>query len=529
MVSGGSVLTEQPARKPAHETRELTLLFEISRMLDRSVDLREVVGPVLETLARGMNLSRATLTLFDRGTGEIAIEAAHGLSTRQQARGRYRYGEGVTGRVVETGQPIMVPNIFEEPLFLNRTGVHKRNRGGAVSFICVPILIENNVIGTLGSDRPYDPDRPLDDDSRLLSIVASLIAQAVRLRHAMQEERRSLIEENTRLREELRDRFRPANIIGNSKAMQTVYRLISQVSGSAATVLIRGESGTGKELVAHAIHFNSPRATRPFIRVNCSALPEGMIESELFGHERGAFTGAAARRTGRFELADGGTVFLDEIGDLSPVIQIKLLRFLQEREFERVGGNAVIRTDVRIIAATHVDLEEAVARGRFRSDLYYRLAVFPIFMPPLRERGTDIPLLADHFVDRYARANGRHVTRISTPAIDMLMSYHWPGNVRELENCIERAVLLSDDRVIHSHHLPPSLQTAEASGTGFRGSLESALNVVEREIIIDALKSSRGNMAAAARDLGITERIMGLRVAKFGIDSRRFRPRHTKM
>ncbi len=204
------------------------------------------------------------------------------------------------------------------------------------------------------------------------------------------------------------------------------------------------------------------------------------------------------------------------------MIQIKLLRFLQEREFERVGGNAIIRTDVRIIAATHIDLEEAVASGRFRSDLYYRLDVFPIFMPPLRERRTDIPLLADHFVDKYARANDKHITRISTPAIDMLMSYHWPGNVRELENCIERAVLVSDDRVIHSHHLPPSLQTAEASGTDFRGNLESALDGVEREFVIDAPQVFAGEHGFGRPGIGITERIMGLEVAKFGIDPRRF-------
>ncbi len=291
-------MTERAIRKSGREMRELTLLFEISRMLDRSVDLREVVGPVLETLARGRELSRSTLTLFDRETGDIAIEAAYGLSARQQARGRYRYGEGVTGRVVETGQPMVVPNIFEEPLFLNRTGAHKRNRSEVISFVCVPILMENKVIGHAGCGPSVRSRPPVDDDVRLLSIVASMITQSVRLRHAMQEERRSLMEENTRLREELRDRFRPTNIIGNSKAMQAVYRLISQVSGSVATVLVRGESGTGKELAAHAIHFNSPRASQPFIRVNCSALPETMIESELFGHERGAFTGAAARRKG---------------------------------------------------------------------------------------------------------------------------------------------------------------------------------------------------------------------------------------
>ena len=301
--------------------------------------------------------------------------------------------------------------------------------------------------------------------------------------------------------------------------------MIAQVSKSDTTVLIRGESGTGKELVAHAIHFNSLRAVKPFIKVNCGALPESVVESELFGHEKGAFTGAIATRKGRFELANGGTIFLDEIGDLSPTTQIKLLRVLQEREFERVGGTATIKTNVRVITATNRNLEQLIAEGRFRQDLYYRLDVFPIHIPPLRERKTDIPLLADFFVEKYSKANSKMVRRISTPAIDMLMSYHWPGNVRELENCLERAVLLTSDQVIHGHHLPPTLQTAEASGTAHTGTLEGTLERVERDLLVDALKASRGNRAKAARALGISERIMGLRVQRFGIDARRFRTR----
>ena len=336
----------------------------------------------------------------------------------------------------------------------------------------------------------------------------------MRLRQSAQEERERLMEENLRLQDELKDRYRPSNIIGNSKAMQSVYQLIAQVSSSDTTVLLRGESGTGKELVAHAIHYASRRAPRPFVKVNCAALPEGVIESELFGHEKGAFTGAVAARKGRFELAQGGTLFLDEIGDLSPAMQIKLLRVLQEREFERVGGTLTIKADVRLIAATNRDLEELIEGEQFRQDLYYRLNVFPIHIPPLRERRTDILLLADYFVERYSRQNHKNVRRISTPAIDMLMAYHWPGNVRELENCIERAVLLSDDEVIHGHHLPPTLQTAEASGTVPRGTLAAALETVEKELLMEALKSARGNMAAAAASLGITERIMGLRVKR---------------
>ena len=516
---------KQQARPPQvrREVPELLLLFEISQTLDRSMDLRDVVGPVLGAMASHMGMLRGTLTLLNRHTGELYIEAAYGLSASQQERGRYRLGEGVTGKVVQTGQPAIVPKISEEPLFLNRTGARKKLPKKDISFICVPIKLGNEVIGALSADRLFAEAVSLDEDVRLLSIIASMIAQAVRLRQSAQEERQRLMEENTRLQEELREKFGPANIIGSSRAMQAVYDLIGQVSGSEATVLIRGESGTGKELVAEATHFGSPRAAKPFVKVNCAALPETVIESELFGHERGAFTGAIAQRKGRFELASGGTIFLDEIGDLTPATQIKLLRVLQEREFERVGGTATIKADVRVIAATNRNLEEMIAAGQFRQDLYYRLNVFPIYLPPLRERKADIPLLADHFVERYSKANHKKILRISTPAIDMLMSYHWPGNVRELENCIERAVLMSNDDVIHGYHLPPTLQTAEASGTVHSGQLLLTLDNIERELVLDALKSARGNMAKAARALGISERLMGLRVKKHKISPKRFR------
>ena len=411
----------------------------------------------------------------------------------------------------------------EEPRFLNRTGAPREKDGQELSYLSVPIKLENTVIGALSVDRIYDENAAPQEDLRLYAIIASLISQAVKLRQWAQEERQRLIEENLRLTEELKDRFRPSNIIGNSNVMQEVYDLIAQVSESDATVLIRGQSGTGKELVAHAIHYNSLRAAKPFIKVNCAALPESVIESELFGHEKGAFTGAVSSRKGRFELAHGGTLFLDEVGDLSAALQIKLLRVLQEKEFERVGGIETLKVDVRLIAATNIDLEQRIAERKFRQDLYYRLNVFPIHIPPLRERKTDILLLADFFVEKYGRNSHKNVRRISTPAIDMLMAYHWPGNVRELENCIERAVLLSRDGVIHGHHLPPSLQTAEASGTAFKGRLETALEDVERELILDALKSSRGIMAKAARMLGISERMMGLRVNRYGIDAKRFR------
>ena len=295
--------------------------------------------------------------------------------------------------------------------------------------------------------------------------------------------------------------------------------MIDRVCRTNATVLILGESGVGKERVAHAIHYNSSYADGPYVIVNCAALPESLIESELFGHEKGAFTGATVFRKGRFELADNGTIFLDEIGDLPPVVQTKLLRVLQERVFERIGGNTPIKVNIRIIAATNRDLEALIREGKFREDLYYRLNIFPVVVPPLRERRTDIILLANHFVEKYSRELERKIVRISTSATDLLMHYHWPGNVRELENCIERAIILCTDGVIRTHHLPPNLQQNDGAATlEGRGTLKDTLAAMEREMIGDALKRFRGNMAAAARSLGLTERIMGLRVAKFGID-----------
>jgi len=325
------------------------------------------------------------------------------------------------------------------------------------------------------------------------------------------------------LKNELENKYHITNIIGNSNKMREVFQMVSQVSKSTATVLIRGESGTGKELVANSIHYNSLRAKNRFVKVNCAALPSNLIESELFGHEKGSFTGAISQNIGKFEMANKGSIFLDEIGSVGLSVQIKLLRVLQEKEFERVGGHQTIKTDVRIIAATNKNLEQAVKDESFRGDLYYRLNVFPIYMPPLRERKTDILLLADHFLEKYAAENHKDIRRFSTPAIDMLMQYHWPGNVRELENCIERAVLLCEEGVIHSYHLPPTLQTGMETGTLPSLSLDDAVENLEKEMIIDALKNTRGNTTLAAGILKTTVRKFAYKAQKYGVDYRHFR------
>jgi len=502
---------------------QMAALYQAALAVGGTLDLRQALSDVLDILADRLGMLRPTVSILAFEADEVQVEVAHGLSAAAMRRGRYRRGEGITGRVLETGRPMVVPRVSEEPLFLDRTGVRGRNYNRDISFICVPIVSENRVIGTLSVDRIFQNEDALEADLRLLTIIATLIARTAVKLEAVNREKELLRQENERLSQALADKFAPSRIVGNSNKMKEVFYLINQVCRSTATVLIRGESGTGKELVATAIHYNSPRAKGPFIQVNCAALPESLVESELFGHVRGSFTGAVKDKPGKFELADGGTIFLDEIGSIPLDAQAKLLRVLQERSLERVGDIKTRAVDVRILAATNRDLESALATGAFREDLYYRLNVFPIFMPPLRERPTDILLLADHFVEKYARIHKKDVRRLSTPAIDALMAYHWPGNVRELENCIERAVLLCNEGVIHSYHLPPTLQTAEESDTTTSGSLDDILAKMEKDLITDALKSTRGNMSQAALALQTTERIIRYKVKKYGLNPKRFR------
>ena len=362
-----------------------------------------------------------------------------------------------------------------------------------------------------------------DYDVRLLKIVGSMIGRTMRRRQEYAEEMEQLRNENNTLRGELRNRIMPDKIKGNSSKMNEVFSLIESVATTDATVLIRGESGVGKELVADAIHYNSLRKGKPFIKVNCAALPESLIESELFGHEKGSFTGATVQRIGRFEAANGGTIFLDEFGDIPASTQVKLLRVLQEREIERVGSTKPIKVDVRILCATNRNLEDLISKDQFREDLYYRINVFPVYIPSLRDRINDIPVLTDFFIDKFNKRHGKNIKRITASAIDTLMVYHWPGNIRELENCIERACILSSDQVIRTHNLPASLQTAASTETMQSGTLDTILDKMEKQIIMDALISCKGNSAKASEHLGITERMMGIRIKKYDIDTRRFK------
>ncbi len=519
------------------ERAELELLFDIARTCDKYAELRTALGPVLSLLETRAGLTWGMVTLLDRATGRLKIEEACGLSAEEKVRGVYRIGEGLIGRVFESDQPISVNDLSRDSRFLNRAKNRTRKDMEGVSFHCVPIRFGQALIGTLSAERRVKPlknsaEQQTAWDRAFLEKVSSIIADSVKLRER-------IIEEQFRL-EKTRDAETAVGntyagtggyitpdspIIGTGSAMRGVYEMLRQVAPSDATVLITGESGTGKELAAAEVHRLSPRSGKPFITINCAALPESIIESELFGHEKGAFTGAVSRRAGKFEQAHTGTLFLDEISEIPLHIQAKLLRALQEREIERVGGNGAFKVDVRLIAASNSSLEDAVQEGHFREDLFYRLNVFPLRLPPLRERKSDIMLLADHFAEKYAKKNHKIIKRISAPAIDLLTSHSWPGNVRELENCIERAVILSTDLVIHSYNLPPSLQSSVSTHTEPNTTLEAALSRLEKEMIIEALKISEGNMSAASRILGITERQMGLRVHHYGINWKLYRYR----
>jgi Nif-specific regulatory protein len=530
------------------ERAELQLLFDIARTFDKYVELRTALGPLLSLLETRAGLTWGMVTLLDRKMGCLKIEEAYGLSAEEKARGVYRLGEGMVGRVFEQGQPLTINDLSQDTRFLNRAKTRTLKDMEGLTYYCVPVRSGQSVIGTLSAERRVsgaDADRQRAWDRAFLEKVSSIIADSAKLRERILEEQFRFQKEffgdfkdlrdfkNTKsegIGESVHEIGRIAegsSIIGTGNAMRGVYDMLRQVAPSDATVLVTGESGTGKELIAAEIHRLSARAAEPFIKINCAALPESIIESELFGHEKGAFTGAVSQRRGKFEQAHKGTLFLDEIGEIPPHIQVKLLRVLQEREIERVGGTGVFKVDVRLVAATNRNLEEAVREGRFREDVFYRLKVFPLHIPPLRERKSDIMLLADYFAEKYAKKNNKLIKRISSPAIDLLVIYSWPGNVRELENCIERAVILSTDSVIHSYNLPPSLQSPGSTHTEPNATLDAALSRLEKEMIIEALKISEGNMSAASRRLGITERQMGLRVHHYGISWKQYR--HTRV
>jgi Nif-specific regulatory protein len=436
---------------------ELITVYEICRILGSSLDLHRSFRAVLNVLTAHIGLERAMIVLADKEEEQLRVHSAVGMAREQFERGSWENGEGVIGRVYQSGMPVTVPDVTQSAEFIDRTGAFSAQDGMMMSFIVVPIKTEHAVLGVLAAQRNVEGNARLSDDQRVLTMVAALMAQSLVLSRAVSAEHQRMQLEATRLQKALKPvpAGKPTidNVVGVSRAMHQVFAEVHQAAPSRATVLLRGESGTGKEAIAHAIHFLSPRKDQPFIKVNCAALTESLLESELFGHERGAFTGAVGDRKGRFEQANGGSLFLDEVGDISPSFQAKLLRVLQEREFERVGGNRSIKVDVRLIFATNRDLEKMVARGDYRADLYYRINVVSIFLPPVRERRDDIPPLVNHFIDRFNKDNRRKL-RVSPDAMEVLTHCYWPGNVREIENCIERTATMVQGDVIRGAAFP---------------------------------------------------------------------------
>ena len=501
----------------ANVLTEILVLQEITKAVVRERNVRLLLEEVLEILSRRMNMVRGTFALLEGD--ELRIEAsARMLNAEERVLGRYHIGEGITGLVAKTGKSEVVPDVRKDKRFLNRT--KSRSLKEQISFICVPLIHLGQVVGTLSVDREIHTNAAsLARDVAFLEIIANITAEAASVFREECAEKEALQDENRYLRSIIPSD--PGQFVGNSKTMRMVYEQVRQVAPSDATVLIRGSSGTGKELVARAIQRFSKRSNEPFVVLNCAALPEALVESELFGHERGAFTDARDRRIGLAEAADGGTLFMDEIGDLSVAVQVKLLRFLQERTFTRIGSNEQLHSNVRFIAATSRNLEELMHKKLFREDLYYRLSVFPIVLPDLAERTEDILPLAQHFLSRMCEKYGKNITRISSPAANMLQSYSWPGNVRELENCIERAVITAHDDCIRGYNLPPALQSPDYAEDIFSSdgqqTLEQQVLTLEKHIIENALRRNDGNRTAAGRELGLSPRMMNYYINKVGL------------
>ena len=489
---------------------DLDVVSEVSSILQEGATLEQLTRQVVQVLDKSCGMMHGCVVFTENGGQSDVLDFQDtGLIVTSD------YCQNLMIAAHGQGQALW------QTLDIEGLGEAKGVVPKSAILIISPIKFDGKSLGVLAVIKSYPGGEPFASDLTMLKIVADLVGHG-KLIYSSENHTRSVSVTDVSTHSHVSGKKVQTQIRGNSKTIRKVFDQIAQVASSSTTSLILGESGVGKELVADAIHQNSPRAGRPFVKLNCAALPESLLESEIFGHEKGSFTGALNQKKGRFEIADGGTLFLDEIGDISLSTQVKLLRFLQEKEFERIGGVETITSDVRVIAATNRNLEEMIDNGMFRLDLYYRLNVFPIHVPSLRERKPDIIPISDYFIEKYAKELGKDIRRISTPAIDLLVSYHWPGNVRELENCIERAVLITDEDVIQSHHLPPSLQTTEAR-VRHEESLAATLDSVERELIADALRGAKGNMAKASRKLGLTERVMGLRTKKYQIDPKKFK------
>ncbi len=523
----------------------LVTMYEVSKILSSSLELSKTLRQVLNVISVHLRMQRGVISQFFSDQNKLMIIAAVGLQADEIDRGQFEVGEGITGRIFQTGIPAIVPDVAQEPLFLNRTGSLSQMEDAPISFLGVPIKLGRETIGVLSFQREQSakPHR-FQSDIQLLGMVANLIGQTIRLHSEIARDREQLMQEKFMLQKELVKKYSLDNVIGYSKRMQDVFAYVHQAAPGRSTILLRGESGTGKEVIARSIHYLSPRKEKPFIKVNCAALSESLLESELFGHEKGAFTGALQERKGRFEQADGGTLFLDEIGDISAAFQVKLLRVLQEHEFERVGGNRTIKVNVRLICATNRNLEDMVSKGEYRSDLYFRINVISIHLPPLRERREDIPYLVEKILGSFNRDNGTKIG-ITPEAMQVLSQCHWPGNVRELENCVERFATMAHSNLIRevdipcqtNHCLSSTLWKYQPNGVVIPIApvidipsnpmvpTEDAMepeNITERDQLVQAMERSGWVQAKAARLLNLTPRQMGYALKKYNIQVKKF-------
>ncbi len=502
------------------QIKELTIVNEVAKVLSKGLSFKETVGEVLKTLYSFWDVGLSFIALYDRSLKALKIVGAFGFSEEEIRRGIFKKGEGITGKVFKSGVPAVLQNIKESSEFLNKTRIRERLSGNE-TFVAVPVKVGGDIVGVLAVFKRFSSRESVEKGVETLMILGTLIGMFYKLNMKIEEERKWWEEEKKILREELRKSYNIHGIVGTSDAMMNLIETIKKVAETETTVLITGESGTGKSLIARAIHFMSKRKDKPFVTINCAAIPETLLEAELFGYERGAFTGAYTSKRGKFELANGGTIFLDEIGDMPLSLQAKLLRVLQDKEIERLGSEKILKVDVRIIAATNRDLRLLVKEGKFREDLYYRLNVVPIHVPPLRERKEDIPLLVEHFLSHFNSKYGKRV-RISPEAMKVLIDYEWLGNVRELENTIERLVVMNEGTVGVSD-LPPHIVAGSTKTKRDEPlDLPKHIEATEREKIIEALEKTGYVKSRAAKLLGYTLRQLDYRIKKYGIPVKRF-------
>ncbi|MDQ3000351.1 MAG: sigma 54-interacting transcriptional regulator [Fibrobacterota bacterium] len=523
-----------------HQARIMAALTEISKLFSSSLDYNEVANQCLRTLSQTLDLERGTLLMPTTDRKCLVIKASVGFSPEEIRNSVYKIGEDFVGRVFSNCLPMALPDADDVPGVPTPKEMSEEFNLYRIGFIAVPVVLDSRPIGVITAHRTSRSSTMVDEDIKVMKIVASLLSQTLRIAEMIREENSKLVQENKELHAELEERFNPDNLISNSSAMAKTLAMVKRVAGTDASVLLRGESGTGKTLLARSIHYTSTRQKSPFVIVNCAALPAGLIESELFGHEKGAFTGALNQRIGRFEAADQGTIFLDEIGEIPLETQAKLLSVIQDGTFERVGSSKTMTADVRLICATNANLEQLIRDKRFREDLYYRLMVVPINVPPLRSRREDVLPLASYFLKKFTTKYNKRIS-ISREVMEFLAGYPWPGNVRELENTIERTVVLAGTEALTAKDIPilnsmvETLEPAPAPATSntvvtfsplSRRSKERQLyeRVPLREKDIrEAMHNAGGIQTHAARMLGVSLRQLRYALSRFGINATEFK------